>query len=55
MNETQADADESSNFQVNLTTTLTDAHPALRQVIRVGVTGSWEWNATTASFVRLPD
>jgi hypothetical protein len=53
--ETQADADDASNFQVNATTTLTDAHPALRQVIAVGVTGSWEWDATTERYVRLSD
>jgi hypothetical protein len=50
--ETQADADDASNFQVNAVETLTD-HPQLRQVIALGVRGAWEWSPELGRYTEV--
>jgi hypothetical protein len=49
--ETQADADEPGNFQINAVETLTDVHPQLLQVIAVGTRGAWEWDSKAGRYL----
>jgi hypothetical protein len=49
--ETQDEADDPDNFQINAVETLTRHHPALQQVIAVGVTGAWAWDERTTRYV----
>jgi len=53
--ETQADADDSSNFQINAVETLTTYHPALRQIIALGSRGAWEWSDEKGSYIETHD
>lgn len=53
--ETQADADNAENFQLNRLDTLTAEHPRLLELFRDGVSGSFEWDQTSGRYVRLPD
>jgi hypothetical protein len=51
--ETQSDADDSTNFQVNAVETLIIHHPALAQILRQGVRGAWEWNDDLGIYVQI--
>ena len=42
--ETQADVDDPSNFQINALETLLTEHPALESLFVEGRRGSWEWD-----------
>jgi hypothetical protein len=47
--ETQADADDPDNFQLNALGTVRAVHPQLRQLFRSGVSGEWEWEWSEAA------
>jgi hypothetical protein len=49
--ETQADADDPSNFQVSAIATLLTVHPQLAQVISAGKRGAWEWQDGVSQYV----
>lgn len=49
--ETQPDADEPGNFQINAVGTFPDVHPQLLQVITVGTRGAWEWDSKVGRYV----
>lgn len=51
--ETQADAEDPKNFQINAVSTLIAVHPQLRQVLAPGVRGAWEWNDSKARYVEV--
>jgi hypothetical protein len=53
--ETQADTDDSSNFQVNAVETLLTVHPQLAQVLKKGVNGAWEWSETEGRYLEVQD
>jgi hypothetical protein len=52
--ETQADADDPGNFQINAMETVCAVHPPLRQLLRCEVSGEWEWSDTTQRYEQLP-
>ena len=52
--ETQADADDPSNFQINAVGTVRAVHPQLRQLLRSGMSGEWEWSDATRLYLQLP-
>jgi hypothetical protein len=53
--ETQEDADDPEMFQVNAVETLTRIHPALRQIVAVGVRGAWIWAENERCYVTVDD
>ena len=53
--ETQADADDPKNFQINAVSTLVTVHPQLAQVLAPGVRGAWEWNDAKARYDEVTD
>lgn len=53
--ETQADADDPKNFQINAVSTLIAVHPQLAQVLAPGVRGAWEWNGAKARYDEVSD
>jgi hypothetical protein len=48
--ETQADADDPSNFQINALETLLAEHPALASLFVEGRRGSWEWDSELQNY-----
>jgi len=53
--ETQEDADDPDNFQVNAVSTLLMVHPQLAQVLAPGVSGAWKWSDDQARYVEVGD
>src|SRR4051812_24073144 len=53
-NETQEDADDPSNFQINAVSTMLAVHPQLSQLLIPGVTGAWEWSDEQGRYVETP-
>lgn len=52
--ETQADADDPDTFQINALGTVLAVHPQLRQILRAGVSGQWEWQDAAQRYELLP-
>lgn len=48
--ETQTDADDPSNFQINAIETLVAQHPALGSVFVEGRRGSWKWDSQLGTY-----
>ena len=53
--ESQAEADDPDNFQVNAVATLLAVHPQLAQVVKEGVGGAWEWSEADARYIEVTD
>lgn len=52
--ETQADADEPSNFLLTAASTLVRAHPQLSEVLAAGRDGAWEWDDAIGRYAQAP-
>jgi hypothetical protein len=52
--ETQADADEPTNFQINALETLLAEHPALASLFVEGERGRWDWDPQLQSYRPAP-